>query len=68
MTHADITANEILEQLPTNVRSALQRAAIRRKVPMTTLIKEGLLKIADEINSAPANPVAPARYQNANAA
>lgn len=52
MTHADITAQELLEDLPPEVQTALKSVATRRKVPMTELIKEGLLKIADDINAA----------------
>lgn len=52
MTHADITAQELLEDLPPDVQTALKSVATRRRVPMTELLKEGLLKIADEINAA----------------
>ena len=51
MTHADLTAQELLAELPPKARAALQTAATRRRVPMTTLIKEGLIKVAGEINA-----------------
>lgn len=52
MTHDDITAERLLSELPPEAREQLHTLATRRKVPMTTLIKEGLLKIAQDINRA----------------
>lgn len=52
MTHDDITAERLLNQLPRDAREKLTTLATRRKVPMTTLLKEGLLKIAKDINRA----------------
>lgn len=68
MTHEDLTANTILESLPEPTRAVLRTLATRRRVPMTTLIKEGLLKVADEINAANTPSTRPAPYSNANAA
>ena len=64
MTHDDITANRLLNELPQEAREKLHTLATRRKVPMTALIKEGLLKIAKDINRAararkPAEPAGP---------
>jgi hypothetical protein len=68
MTHADITAKEILDQIPDPIRARLQNLAIRRKVPMTTLIKEGLIAVADQINASSPKPTRPSGYTNASAA
>jgi hypothetical protein len=51
MTHTDITAQEILATLPPEKAEALRTRATQKRVPLSTLLKEGLLKIADEINA-----------------
>ncbi len=59
MTHAELTAQEILESLPEPAAAKLRTLATQRKLRMTALIKEGLLKIAEDINAA-ATPARPA--------
>ena len=67
MTHEDLSANTLLESLPESARAKIRTLATQRRVPLTTLIKEALLKIADDINAN--NPsTRPAPYSNANAA
>jgi uncharacterized protein YaeQ len=71
MTHEQLAANNFLEQLPPEKRAKLSRLAIRRKTTIAALIKEGLLKVADDINNAGdkgPRPTTPAGYHNANAA
>lgn len=67
MTHEDLSANNILESLPEDTRAKIRTLATRRRVPLTQIIREGLLKIADEIN-ANNPPTHTASYSNANAA
>ena len=69
MTHEELAANSLLLSLPEKVRTALQTIATRRRVPITTLMKEGLLKVADDINAnnPPLTPTRSAGYKNANA-
>lgn len=70
MTHEDLTAQKLLDELPAEARATLQTEAVRRRVSIAALLKEGLLAIAREINAAAAGPAGarPAQYSNANAA
>lgn len=67
MSHADLTAQEILADLPDEIASTLQTLAVQRKVPMTALLKEGLVNLARDI-VANNPPTRPPRYRPASAA
>lgn len=51
MSHESIVITSILEDLPPETKSALQAESIKRGIPLTVLVKEGLLKVAEEISS-----------------
>lgn len=55
MTHEDLSANNILKELPPEKAASLRRYAVRSGMPITQVIKQALLKIADEITRQP-NP------------
>jgi hypothetical protein len=70
MTHEQLAANNFLADLTPEARAKLSRIAIRRKTTIAALIKEGLLKVADDINGpSPAEKGSRSSgYRNANAA
>lgn len=68
MTHADLTAQQILDSLPERDRATLQTLAVQRRVSIAALLTEGLLTIARQINEGASAPLRPAPYSNANAA
>lgn len=49
ITHEDISAATLLEDLPPEVATKLRTMAITRRCSITDLIKEALLKISTEI-------------------
>jgi len=71
MTHELIATNAILNSLPPDKAAALKRHAIRQRVTIVHLIKDALLRTADDILSDKPKPAKTRKrspYTNASAA
>jgi hypothetical protein len=54
ITHAELTAKELLDSLPPATAQRLRAHATAKRQPITEVIKEGLLLVADQIVAAQA--------------
>ncbi len=56
MTHQELSAVELLQELPPEQQEALRRQALREKISISALLKRGLLRVADDVLAARRTP------------